>query len=131
MVVLRRRIKRDVALTGKRGDKGQQVLALAFDETQDDAQLWDYTVLVTDVAYDLNAIGQLYCDRCDCENGFDELKRIANIQAAIAYVRQAAEQCQSSIAGAPWWATSASESPAKACYLPRLPRFRAWGNCGF
>ena len=76
VVVLRRRIKRDVALTAKRGhrDKGQQVLALAFDETQDDAQLWEYTVLVTDVQYDLNAIGQLYRDRCDCENGFDELK---------------------------------------------------------
>ena len=74
VVVLRRRIKRDVALTGKRGDKGQQLLALAFDEIQDDAQLWEYTVLVTDVAYDLNAIGQLYRDRCDCENGFDELK---------------------------------------------------------
>ena len=76
VVVLRRRIKRDVALTGKRGaaDKGQQVLALAFDEIQDDAQLWEYTVLATDVAYDLNAIGQLYRDRCDCENGFDELK---------------------------------------------------------
>ena len=74
MVVLRRRIKRDVALTAKRGDKGQQLLALGFDETQDDTQLWEYTVLVTDVAYDLNAIGQLYRDRCDCENGFDELK---------------------------------------------------------
>ena len=74
VVVLRRRIKRDVALTAKRGDQGQQVLALGFDETQDDAQLWEYTVLVTDVAYDLNAIGQLYRDRCDCENGFDELK---------------------------------------------------------
>ena len=74
VVVLRRRIKRDVALTAKRGDKGQQLLALGFDETQDDTQLWEYTVLVTDVAYDLNAIGQLYRDRCDCENGFDELK---------------------------------------------------------
>ena len=31
-------------------------------------------MLVTDVAYDLNAIGQLYRDRCDCENGFNELK---------------------------------------------------------
>jgi hypothetical protein len=66
VVVLRRRIKRDVALTAKRGDKGQQLLALGFDEAQDDTQLWEYTVLVTDVAYDLNAIGQLYRDRCDC-----------------------------------------------------------------
>ncbi len=37
-------------------------------------QLWEYTVLVTDVDYGLSAIGQLYRDRCDCENGFDELK---------------------------------------------------------
>lgn len=36
--------------------------------------LWEYTVLVTDVAYPLESIGQLYRDRCDCENGFDELK---------------------------------------------------------
>jgi Transposase DDE domain group 1 len=78
VVVLRRRIKRDVALTrGNRAgnkDAQQQVLALGWDEVQEDAQLWEYTVLVTDVDYELGAIGQLYRDRCDCENGFDELK---------------------------------------------------------
>src|SRR5712691_1571053 len=75
VVVLRRRIKRDVALTqtSKRDDK-QLVLALPHDELQDNAQLCEYTVLVTNVEYDLWAIGQLYRDRCDCENGFDELK---------------------------------------------------------
>ena len=57
----------------KRDDK-QLVLALPHDELQDNAQLWEYTVLVTNVEYDLSAIGQLYRDRCDCENGFDELK---------------------------------------------------------
>ena len=36
--------------------------------------MWEYTVLVTNAAYDVAAIGQLYRDRCDCENGFDELK---------------------------------------------------------
>jgi len=41
---------------------------------QDSAQMWEYTVLVTDVKYELAAIGQLYRDRCDCENGFYELK---------------------------------------------------------
>jgi hypothetical protein len=76
VVVLRRRVKRDVALTAsKRGDgEGQLTLALPHDELQDDAQLWEYTVLVTNVEYDIAAIGQLYRDRCDCENGFDELK---------------------------------------------------------
>ena len=31
-------------------------------------------MLVTNAQYDIAAIGQLYRDRCDCENGFDELK---------------------------------------------------------
>ena len=74
VVVLRWRIKRDVALTGKRGDQGQQLLALGFDETQDDTQLWEYTVLVTDVAYDLNAISQLYRDRCGRRLGFTSIR---------------------------------------------------------
>jgi hypothetical protein len=61
-------------LTHKGKDKQQQVLELGWDEVQEDAQLWEYTVLVTDVDYELSVIGQLYRDRCDCENGFDELK---------------------------------------------------------
>lgn len=73
VVVLRRRIKEDIAVTARRDD-GQLVLALPHDSVQDSAQLWEYTVLVTNVEYDLAAIGQLYRDRCDCENGFDELK---------------------------------------------------------
>ena len=40
----------------------------------DGAQMWEYTVLVTNAPYDIRAIGQLYRDRCDGENGFDELK---------------------------------------------------------
>jgi hypothetical protein len=78
VVVLRRRIKHDVALTAKnkgRKDDGEQlVLALPHDEVQDSAQVWEYTVLATNASYDIGAIGQLYRDRCDCENGFDELK---------------------------------------------------------
>jgi Transposase DDE domain group 1 len=80
VVVLRRRIKHDIALTANKGrneggQHGEQlVLALPHDEVQDSAQVWEYTVLVTNAAYDISAIGQLYRDRCDCENGFDELK---------------------------------------------------------
>ncbi len=78
VVVLRRRIRHDVALTaakrGRCGHDEQFVLALPHDEVQDNAQLWEYTVLVTNVPYGLAAIGQLYRDRCDCENGFDGLK---------------------------------------------------------
>ena len=73
VVVLRRRIKHDIALTARK-DNDQLVLALPHDEVQDNAQVWEYTVLVTNAQYDIAAIGQLYRDRCDCENGFDELK---------------------------------------------------------
>jgi hypothetical protein len=78
VVVLRRRVKHDVALTANErglGDHGRQlVLALPHEEVQHAAQLWEYTVLVSNAPYDIAAIGQLYRDRCDCENGFDELK---------------------------------------------------------
>ncbi|MDE2394121.1 MAG: IS1380 family transposase [Burkholderiales bacterium] len=78
VVVLRRRIKNDIALTAKRHGKQeaneQLVLALPHDEVQDSAQAWEYTVLATNVEYEIAAVGQLYRDRCDCENGFDELK---------------------------------------------------------
>jgi hypothetical protein len=79
VIVLRRLIKQDIALTRKGKAVGKQqgeqlVLALAHDEVHDNAQLWEYTVLVSNVEYDIAAIGQLYRDRCDCENGFDELK---------------------------------------------------------
>ena len=76
--------KSDLALTAKKkgrqgtGEPGQWVLALPHDEVQDNAQMWEYTVLVSDAKYDLAAIGQLYRDRCDCRtcqvSGFDELK---------------------------------------------------------
>ena len=82
MVVLRRRIKHGRALTAKKKRRAkdeaghQLVLALPVDEVQGSAQAWEYTVLVTNAPtpYDITAIGQLYRDGCDCENGFDELK---------------------------------------------------------
>ena len=43
VVVLRRRIKHDIALTAKK-DNDQLVLALPHDEVQDNAQVWEYTV---------------------------------------------------------------------------------------
>jgi hypothetical protein len=73
VVVLRRRIKQDIAMTAKRDD-GQLVLALPHESLECNAKLWEYTVLVTNAEYDIAGIGQLYRDRCDCENGFDELK---------------------------------------------------------
>lgn len=72
VVVIRRAVKQTLAVEKKATKtKGQQTLQFASVEL---GKLWEYAVLVTNSAYDLSAIGQLYRDRADCENGFDELK---------------------------------------------------------
>ena len=58
-------------VTGKRAKRQQ---SLHFTDTTDPVKRWEYAVLVTNANYELQAIGQLYRDRADCENGFDELK---------------------------------------------------------
>lgn len=70
VVVLRRRVQGRVVAEIKT-DEAQTLL---FADTADDVKLWEYAVLVTNTDYTLEAIGQLYRDRADGENGFDELK---------------------------------------------------------
>lgn len=71
VVVLRRRVKGSLA--AETNGEGQQQ-ALHFVDSSDKIKLWEYAVLVTNSDYTLEALGQLYRDRADCENGFDELK---------------------------------------------------------
>ena len=71
VVVLRRRVKGSLA--AEASGEGQQQ-TLHFVDSADKVKLWEYAVLVTNADYSLEAIGQLYRDRADCENGFDELK---------------------------------------------------------
>lgn len=73
VVIVRRRIKEGIARE-QPNEHGQLRLALADTQLLEAARMWEYTVLVTDVAYPIEAVAQLYRDRCDCENGFDELK---------------------------------------------------------
>jgi hypothetical protein len=70
-IVLRRRIDGDVALSS-RDDNGQ--LKLSFAQVEPDRELWHYQVLVTNLAFETSAFGQLYRDRGDDENIFDEMK---------------------------------------------------------
>jgi hypothetical protein len=73
VVVLRRRVRGGVVAEVKAAAaKGQQTLLFA--DRADDIKLWEYAVLVSNTDHTLEAIGQLYRDRADCENGFDELK---------------------------------------------------------
>ena len=71
VVVLRRRVKGSLAV--ETNDESQQQ-TLHFIDGSEKAKLWEYAVLVTNADYPLEAMGQLYRDRADCENGFDELK---------------------------------------------------------
>ena len=64
VVVLRRRVKGSLAV--ETNDEGQQQ-SLHFIDAAEKAKLWEYAVLVTNADYSLEAIGQLYRDRADCD----------------------------------------------------------------
>ena len=98
VVILRRAVKQDLALTRK--VENQLKLWLKDEATQ----AYEYAVLVTNTQYDLQAIAQLYRDRADCENGFDELK---NQWGWGGFSTQDIERCQTSARSVAliynWW----------------------------
>jgi Transposase DDE domain group 1 len=68
VVVLRRRIREESITQHKQ-------LRLQFCVTRrDPGQLYEYAVLVTNSSHPIATLAQLYRDRADCENHFDELK---------------------------------------------------------
>lgn len=71
IVLLRRRLANDIAMAD-RNDQGQPLLT--FMEVGADKELWEYAALVTSLGDEILTLGQLYRDRADCENAFDELK---------------------------------------------------------
>ena len=71
VVVLRRKLMGEVLLTGKEEETQGQ---FAFIESAIPTARFEYAVLVTTTAYDIFALAQLYRDRADAENNFDELK---------------------------------------------------------
>jgi len=62
VVVLRRPAKSDVALT-REAVEGQLDLLLP----EQDVEIWEYAVLVTDSGYPLESMAQLYRDRADAK----------------------------------------------------------------
>jgi len=69
VIILRRALIGEVLLAD---DISQ--MALGFVESDIAAKRYEYAVLVTDLRYDVPALAQLYRDRADSENTFDELK---------------------------------------------------------
>jgi hypothetical protein len=68
---LRRRKPTDQP-AASRTDSAQ--LLLGFGVNEADKELWDYAALVTSLDSEILTLGQLYRDRADAENVFDELK---------------------------------------------------------
>jgi hypothetical protein len=71
VVLLRRRLERPLVLVDR--TQAAQPL-LGFAEVGPDREVWEYAALVTSLDSEILTLGQLYRDRGDCENAFDELK---------------------------------------------------------
>ena len=103
VVIVRQRLRGGIARE-RRIDGKQLQLDLAGPSVLEGERLWEYAVMVTDVKYPLEAIGQLYRDRADCENGFDELK---NQWGLSGFTTQDINRCQTTARACAlvynWW----------------------------
>lgn len=74
VVVLRRPLQGEIMLAGE--DNGQQWLGFIEANRCTGKQItgYEYAVLATNSHYEILGLGQLYRDRADAENAFDELK---------------------------------------------------------
>lgn len=71
VILLRRKLGRDLAIAD-RTNTAQPLLTFA--EVGPDKVMWEYAALVTSLDNEILTLGQLYRDRADSENVFDELK---------------------------------------------------------
>jgi hypothetical protein len=74
VIVLRRPLKGEMLISGEQ--EGQQVLAFIEADRKAGQGItgYEYAVLITNTDYKVLSLGQLYRDRADAENAFDELK---------------------------------------------------------
>jgi hypothetical protein len=73
VVILRRPLRETVAVSDEEKRSGQRVFT-SMAELKRGQDLYEYTVLVTSLGDEVLAIAQLYRDRAEAENIFDELK---------------------------------------------------------
>lgn len=74
VAVLRRPLHGEVLIAQE--DRGQQLLGFVEADRKTGKQItgYEYAVLVTNLDHEILSLGQLYRDRADAENAFDELK---------------------------------------------------------
>jgi|SanBayMetagenome_1026888.scaffolds.fasta_scaffold13390_1 hypothetical protein len=84
------KLLKHAAVTGA-DTRGYQLELPFFDCVKGDFRDYEYAVLVTSLDEEISAIAQLYRDRADSENGFDELK---NQWGWGGYVTQDLKRCR-------------------------------------
>ena len=74
VVVMRRPLKGEMLVAQE--ENGQQLLGFIEADRKAGKRItgYEYAVLVTNLEYEILSLGQLYRDRADAENAFDELK---------------------------------------------------------
>ena len=104
VIVMRRAVKGSLVADEKTSGKSKQQQNLQFADANQPVNIWEYAVLITNTGYSLDTIGQLYRDRADCENGFDEMK---NQWGWGGYTTQDMERCNLSARAVAlvynWW----------------------------
>jgi hypothetical protein len=113
-----------------RTDPGQPLLGFA-EVLGGKREVWEYAALVTSLDSEILTLGQLYRDRADCENAFDELK---NHWGWGGFTTQDLKRCRLLAASVAliynWWSLFvrlpdldqiAKSSPAGRCCCRRLP----------
>ena len=73
IIILRRYHSKNKTMLELLEDTDQRELPLIYDDEPDNGK-YEYQVLITNTSYEILALAQLYRDRADCENNFDELK---------------------------------------------------------
>jgi hypothetical protein len=71
IILLRRKLRDDNAKADSAQSGKQQ---LSFPAVDSSGEVWEYGALVTSLDDEILTLGQLYRDRADCENSYDELK---------------------------------------------------------
>lgn len=72
VIILRRKIKKDVGIIDKKALSGQTVFEFA--DMREDIDAYEYAALVTNMDKEIITMSTHYRDRADSENNFDELK---------------------------------------------------------
>jgi Transposase DDE domain group 1 len=90
VVILRRQLRETVAVSDEEKRTGQRVFS-GMAELRHGQQLYEYTVLVTSLDDQVLSVAQLYRDRAEAENIFDELK---NQWGWTGFTTQDVRRCQ-------------------------------------